>query len=118
MVSRKEIEILNGNISALCDLANGLREPSTEAQLHFVKAVNGRILPQTDYEKAFMSFLKLTKIQQKNFIKSYREKNEKAAVPLQKVKRPKKRKSEKEKKIERMHRVSGFNSIRASFVRG
>lgn len=40
--------------------------------------MNKEIEPQTDYEKAFMSFLKLIKIQQENFIKTYRNKREKA----------------------------------------
>lgn len=138
-VSSRDLNLLRGHIGAICALSQGLRQPESEAQERFVRVARGELLAETEMEKAFLSFLKLTIEQQEKFIESYRDKIEhKIDRPVKKAassrrnkinkhsktekkkvtKKNKRSKTEKQNYIEDMHRISGYNRITARFVRG
>jgi len=133
-LSSKEVDLLRGHIGAYCALYDGLRLPKTRAQEHFVKVAHGEILAETDIEKAFLSFLKLNVIQQARFLDNFRKNlqlkihtsakkkipkvSAKKTIPKKGTKKRKISKAEEQKYIEKMHRISGYNTITARFVRG
>ena len=133
-LSSKEVDLLRGHIGAYCALYDGLRLPKTRAQEHFVKVAHGEILAETDIEKAFLSFLKLNVIQQARFLDNFRKNlqlkihtsakkkihkvSAKKTIPKKGTKKRKISKAEEQKYIEKMHCISGYNTITARFVRG
>ena len=120
-----EINLLRGHIGKYFKLYLGLRQPNTTSQKHFVKVARGEELAQTDIEKAFLSFLKLSESEQSIFIDNY-DKGSKPnpstsankTILNSNTKKMGIYKTTKQKRIDEMHRISGYSTIRARFVRG
>jgi hypothetical protein len=51
-------KLINRHLKAFYELSNGLRKPVTPMQMHFVDVCNGKYGPRTEYEIAYLAFLK------------------------------------------------------------
>ena len=121
ILSSNDTILLKDYIVPLRELAEGQRGAKTSDQARFVKVVKGEIPATTAIEKAYLNFQLLSLEKQDEFINKFYKRRSKKITKKPKVKKIKhsnKKMSAKEKYIDDTHKVSGFNYIRAHFVRG
>ncbi len=61
-LSGHERELLAQNYDFYCDLANGYRSPTTDAQRYFAAACRGDVEPTTEHELAYLNLRRLARL--------------------------------------------------------
>jgi hypothetical protein len=130
MLSMKEVALLKPHLKALCDLAEGRREPQTDAQKLFVECVKGIRQPVTGYEIAFVKW-QIDKPGLDDVLPQERDKRTVSEKPRKKRRKPGKKSgmsaAEAKKmtpgrwspeEIEAHHKKSGYYNRKVVMVQG